>query len=288
MLATPSHHTFHRLNRLITTFLAQMLHAPVNAEETEPVSVKQPGTYDQSSTITDSTLTQVAPKQTIDQDALPHQTLEPALSSIPAEYIAGRTKNTNISAQEQLKLLSDKSAAEYAKERILRCKKAYLVINPRAGHNFTRIADVLAVLSAAGWKTDIAVKQYGGHAIELAARAAKQDYDLIIAYGGDGTINHVVNGVMSAKGKGQRKVVGVIPGGTANQWAAETSVPVDPVMAALALIDSNVRTVDLGRIRVQEIMFPNQTQESQQQQQKGQKARKSKAKQAQAVKTTSC
>jgi diacylglycerol kinase family enzyme len=114
--------------------------------------------------------------------------------------------------------------------------------------------------------------------IELATRAAEQDYDLLIAYGGDGTINHVVNGVMGVKGKGQRKAIGVIPGGTANQWASESSVPVDPVKAALALIDSNLRTVDLGRLQVQAITFPNQTQESQQQ--KGRKARKSKAKQA--------
>src|SRR5207248_1478296 len=139
--------------------------------------------------------------------------------------------------------------------------------------------DVLAILSAAGWKTDIAVKHYVGHAMELATRAAEQGYDLVIAYGGDGTINHVVNGVMVAKGKGRRKVIGVIPGGTANQWASETSVPIDPVKATLALIESNVHTVDLGRLQVQEILFPNQTQENQRKQQNGQKVHQSKAKQ---------
>ena len=274
MLATPSHHTFHRLNRLITTFLAQMRHVPAPVEN--PVPMKQPGTDDQSNATTDST--QVAAELTIDQAALPHQA--PALSSVPAERDDGRTKDAFVGAKAQQEQLSGASTAEYAKRNRIPCKKAFLVINPRAGHNVTRIADVLAVLSAAGWKTGIAVKQYGGHTIELATRAAEQGYDLIIAYGGDGTINHVVNGVMGARGKGRRKAVGVIPGGTANQWAAETSVPVDPVKAALALVDSNVRTVDLGRIQVQEITFPNVTQESQQQAQKGQKARKSKAKQA--------
>jgi diacylglycerol kinase family enzyme len=77
----------------------------------------------------------------------------------------------------------------------------------------------------------------------------------------------------------RRKAIGVIPGGTSNQWASETSVPVDPVKAALALIESNVHTVDLGRLQVQEILFPNHTQESQQQQQNRQKTQKSKAKQ---------
>ena len=274
MLTTTSHHTFHRLNRLITAFLGQMRHVPAPAEN--PVSVKQSGTYDQSNTSTDSTLIQVEQEPAIDRAALPQQDLEPAVSTVPAEYDDGHVKDTPVSAHEQL---PGESAAEYAKRSLIRCKKTFLVINPRAGHNFTRIADVLAVLSAAGWKTDIAVKQHAGHAVELATRAVEQGYDLVIAYGGDGTINQVVNGVMGANGKGRRKAIGVIPGGTANQWAAETSVPVDPVKAALALIDSNVHTVDLGRVRVQEMTFPDVPQESQQQQQKGHKGRKRKAKQ---------
>jgi len=251
-----------------------MRHVPAPAEN--PVSVKQSGTYDQSNTSTDSTLIQVEQEPAIDRAALPQQDLEPAVSTVPAEYDDGHVKDTPVSAHEQL---PGESAAEYAKRSLIRCKKTFLVINPRAGHNFTRIADVLAVLSAAGWKTDIAVKQHAGHAVELATRAVEQGYDLVIAYGGDGTINQVVNGVMGANGKGRRKAIGVIPGGTANQWAAETSVPVDPVKAALALIDSNVHTVDLGRVRVQEMTFPDVPQESQQQQQKGHKGRKRKAKQ---------
>src|SRR6266567_1085072 len=277
MVVTPSHHTFHRLSRLLTTFLAQMRHVSDPDESLEAVSSKQPGTNDRSAANTDSTLPQVASEPTIEQATLPHQTFEPALSPVPVEYEDGHSNTTFVSEQKRQGQLSDKSAVKYSKGSVLHCKKAYLIINPRAGHNFTRISDVLAVLSAAGWKTDIAVKHYAGHAIELATRAAEQDYDLVIAYGGDGTINHVVNGVMGAKGKRRRKAIGVIPGGTANQWASEISVPVDPVKAALALISSNVHTVDLGRLQVQAIKFPNQTQENQQQ--NGQKVQKSKAKQ---------
>jgi diacylglycerol kinase family enzyme len=276
MVATPSHHTLYRLNRLITTFLAQMRHLPVPVEDPASESVKQSGIHDLSNASTDSTIVQDASEQA----ALTHQTLEPALSPAPIEHDDGHIKNTSVHEQQLQGHLSDKSTVEYAERSLLRCKKAHLIINPRAGHNFTRISDVLAVLSAAGWKTDIAVKHYVGHAIELATRAAEQDYDLVIAYGGDGTINHVVNGIMSAKGKRQRIAIGVIPGGTANQWASETSVPVDPVKAVLALIDSNVRVVDLGRLQVQEVMFPNQSQESQQQSKKDKKVRKRKVKQS--------
>ncbi|MGZ3642567.1 MAG: diacylglycerol/lipid kinase family protein, partial [Ktedonobacteraceae bacterium] len=278
MLTAPSHHTFHKLNRLLTTFLAQMWHVSDPVEAPVSLSSKQSSTSARSGTNTDSTLPRIAPESTIEQVALPHHNLEPALSPVPIEHDDGRSNKTFVSGQQWQGRRSDESAVKYSIGSLLHCKKAYLIINPRAGHNFTRITDVLAILSAAGWKTDIAVKHYVGHAIELATRAAEQDYDLIIAYGGDGTINHVVNGVIAAKGKGRLKAIGVIPGGTANQWASETSVPVDPIKATLALIGSNIHTVDLGRLQVQEILLSNQTQGNQQKQQNGQKVRKSKTK----------
>jgi hypothetical protein len=155
MVTTPSHPTLHRLNRLITTFLAQMRHRPDPDENT--ASVKESDTHDQSNDRTDSTLTQVAAEPTIKQAALTHQTLEPALLPVTTAPNDGRTKDTFGSEQELQGQRSDKSAVKYVKGSVLRCKKAYLIINPRAGHNLTRIADVLAVLSAAGWK------QYAGH-----------------------------------------------------------------------------------------------------------------------------
>ncbi|HCP74095.1 MAG TPA: diacylglycerol kinase, partial [Ktedonobacter sp.] len=105
----------------------------------------------------------------------------------------------------------------------MRCKKACLVINPRSGQNIVKLPDVMAVLSAAGWDTDIAIKEYGGHTMELANEAAEKGYDLVIGYGGDGTLSQVVNGVMNAKG--QHSIVGLIPGGTANVWASEIGLP---------------------------------------------------------------
>ncbi len=133
------------------------------------------------------------------------------------------------------------------------CKKVCLVINPRNGQNMAKIIDLLAVLSAAGWKTDILLKKYCGETMELASEAAKKDYDLIVAYGGDGTLNQVLNGVMNARG---RSIVGLITGGTANEWAGEIHIPRDPVKAALTLINSEARRVDLGHVAVQRLIFP--------------------------------
>ncbi len=132
-------------------------------------------------------------------------------------------------------------------------RKATLVLNPHGGQNLAKLADMLAVLSAAGWKTTLAMKLYGGHAQELARKAAEHGDDLLIAYGGDGTLNQVVNGAMSA---GYEGLVGVIPGGTANVWATEVGVPSDPVRAALTLVNSIARPVDVGHVEVTELTVP--------------------------------
>ena len=133
-------------------------------------------------------------------------------------------------------------------------KKAALVINPRTGQNVTKLRDVLAVLAAAGWKTRIGLKEYGGHSIELARQASDDGDDLVIAYGGDGTLSQVINGVMTSKK--QRATVGLLPGGTANIWALETGIPGDPVKAALTLLTSETRSVDVGCVNVESITFP--------------------------------
>jgi YegS/Rv2252/BmrU family lipid kinase len=156
----------------------------------------------------------------------------------------------------------------------MKCKKASLVINPRAGENLAKLSSVLAVFAAAGWRTDLALKEYGGQSMDLATRAAEAGSDLVIAYGGDGTLNQVVNGVMHAKG--QHSIVGLIPGGTANVWAGEISMPGDPVKAALTLIDSDARKVDLGHVEVEDVAFPNTPQDDHQQQ--GKQSRKKNAK----------
>ncbi len=144
-------------------------------------------------------------------------------------------------------------------------KRACLVINPHAGQNVTKIADLMAVLSAAGWSPDITIKEYGGHSMELAAKAAKANYDLVIGYGGDGTLNQVLNGVMNTRE--HSSIVGIIPGGTANVWAAEIGVPHDPVQAALTLINSEARKIDIGHIEVQGLSFPGTARDDQEKRQ---------------------
>ena len=148
-------------------------------------------------------------------------------------------------------------------------KKGYLIINPHGGEDLTRFPDIMTVFAAAGWKIDNVLVEYGGQEKTLAEKAILAGYDLLIAHGGDGTVSKVMEAaVMSSQaqggkedksgktGKSHRPVVGAISGGTANQWVHEIGYPTDPVQAALALINSDVRLVDVGRISVERVVFP--------------------------------
>ncbi|HLI05008.1 MAG TPA: diacylglycerol kinase family protein [Ktedonobacteraceae bacterium] len=132
-------------------------------------------------------------------------------------------------------------------------KRACLIVDLRSGDNVVKVPDLIAVLEAAGWKTDVCLKEFSGETLKLAEKAAKDGHDLVIGYGGDGTLNAVVNGVMYAGGK---SIIGDIPGGTFNEWASEVSIPQDPVKAALALVNSIPRKVDLGFFEVEGLTIP--------------------------------
>ena len=135
----------------------------------------------------------------------------------------------------------------------MKYKTAYLIINPRLGKKVNALTAMIAVLSAAGWKTDTAIKEFGGHTRKLARKAAEAGYDLVIGFGGDGTLNQVVNGVMAAKRHGC--IAGVIPGGTANVWAHEIGMSENPIKASLLLINSEGCKVDVGHVAVDSLHF---------------------------------
>jgi YegS/Rv2252/BmrU family lipid kinase len=132
-------------------------------------------------------------------------------------------------------------------------KQVSIVVDLRTGKNIIHVPDLIPILSAAGYKPDVALKAYGGETLKLARKAAREGCGMVISYGGDGTLNDVVNGVMDTGGK---SLIGDIPGGTFNEWAGVMGLPEDPVKAALALVESEARKVDLGHIEVQDLSLP--------------------------------
>src|SRR5260221_2608982 len=89
--------------------------------------------------------------------------------------------------------------------------------------------------------------QRAGTAVELASKAVDEVFDFIIAAGGDGTLNQVLNGVQLNRSLSQI-VLGLIPLGTGNDFARTCGLSADPRLLA-TLIESNLpKPVDLGRI----------------------------------------
>jgi len=125
--------------------------------------------------------------------------------------------------------------------------RAVIVRNPRA-RRAVATAELRAaarVIERAGWAVTIVDTERAGHAAELARAAVADGADVVVACGGDGTVNEVINGIA-----GSAAALAVVPTGTANVWAREAFVSRDP-RCALALIAHGRRVrVDLGELAI--------------------------------------
>ncbi|MEU9129095.1 diacylglycerol kinase family protein [Kitasatospora sp. NPDC048540] len=130
--------------------------------------------------------------------------------------------------------------------------RALLVVNPKATTTSTRTRDVLTHALRSDLKLDVAHTEYRGHARDLARDAAAEGaVDLVVALGGDGTVNEVVNGLL-AQGPSERVPrLAVVPGGSTNVFARALGLPNDPVEATGALLDAlahgRERAIGLGK-----------------------------------------
>lgn len=130
--------------------------------------------------------------------------------------------------------------------------RALLVINPAATTTSARTRDVLIHALASEMRLEAVTTEYRGHARNLARQAAQtKGMDLVVALGGDGTVNEVVNGLLHA-GPDPEHLPGlaVVPGGSTNVFARALGLPNQPVEATGALLDAlregRERTVGLG------------------------------------------
>ncbi|NWF30471.1 diacylglycerol kinase family lipid kinase [Streptomyces sp. PKU-EA00015] len=130
--------------------------------------------------------------------------------------------------------------------------RALLVVNPAATTTSARTRDVLIHALASEMKLEAVSTEYRGHARDLGRRAAESDdIDLVVALGGDGTVNEVVNGLLhnGPHPEGLPRLA-VVPGGSTNVFARALGLPNDAVEATGAILDAlrdrTERTVGLG------------------------------------------
>jgi diacylglycerol kinase family enzyme len=130
--------------------------------------------------------------------------------------------------------------------------RAVLVVNPKATATTAAGRDVLAHALASQVKLEVVETDYRGHAMAAAAQAAVDGVDLVVAHGGDGTVNEVVNGLLAGGVSGSGPKLGIVPGGSANVFARALGLPRHPIEAAhqllLAIAEGRGRTVGLGRV----------------------------------------
>ncbi len=124
-------------------------------------------------------------------------------------------------------------------------KRARIIYNPTAGREVFRkhIGEVLERFEAAGYETSCHATTGEGDATEAAKKAVEREFDIIVAVGGDGTLNEVIAGVSPFE---KRPRIGLIPMGTTNDFARALKIPRDIDEAIDIILQDKIVPVDVG------------------------------------------
>lgn len=131
-------------------------------------------------------------------------------------------------------------------------KNIFLIINLFAGHGENRkrkIDTAVSWLKSNEINVEFAYTEHPGHATELAAKAAGGGFDIVVAVGGDGTVNEVAQGLI-----GTTTPLGIIPMGSGNGLARDLGISMDVVKSAQALIKGKTEQIDVCRINKQRFL----------------------------------
>ncbi|RPJ41232.1 MAG: diacylglycerol kinase family lipid kinase [Chloroflexi bacterium] len=108
---------------------------------------------------------------------------------------------------------------------------------------------VEVLLRERGFEYELTPTESPGHAQFLSQEAAEEGRELVVAAGGDGTVNETINGLMRARQNGHgRPALGVIPVGSGNDFAFGMGIPNETGRACDTLVDGKRRTIDVGHV----------------------------------------
>ena len=127
---------------------------------------------------------------------------------------------------------------------------AVIIANPTSGsgvfaHHTHRLHETLSFLRSHGWRVELCYTQKPGDAQRLARNAVEQKADLVIAVGGDGTINEIADGMLHT-----RVPLAILPGGTANVLARETRMSTNLAKVAEGLTGMRPIRIAAGSLRI--------------------------------------
>ena len=129
-------------------------------------------------------------------------------------------------------------------------KDILLIINPNAskGKGRKRAHDIRDLFKAKGRQCTVAYTNEPGHAERLAAKGMQYGYREIIAAGGDGTVNEVLNGIMKS-GNASSVAMGIIPIGRGNDFAWMVGIPKNQRKAVMIIAEGRSWSIDVGLCR---------------------------------------
>ncbi len=124
-------------------------------------------------------------------------------------------------------------------------KKLLFIVNPKAGKTKSNapLFDAVAAFSRAGYLVRVFLTEAGGEARIYAAKWGPQ-YDVVVCAGGDGTLNETISGLMELE---RRPLLGYLPNGSTNDFAASLHLSSDPRHAAQAIASGQPHALDIGR-----------------------------------------
>ena len=126
-------------------------------------------------------------------------------------------------------------------------KRARIIYNPTSGREAFKkhLPEVLEKLEIAGYEASCHATTGAGDATRAAIDAVERKFDIIIAVGGDGTLNEVVSGVSQCE---HRPKIGLIPMGTTNDFARAVHIPRNIEKAMDIIIKGDTIPVDVGLV----------------------------------------
>ncbi len=124
-------------------------------------------------------------------------------------------------------------------------KRILFIVNPISGSRRRRnhVELINDYVDKNKYDINIALTKYAGHAVEISRQAVKDKYDVIVAVGGDGTINEVASQMINSN-----STLGIIPGGSGNGLARHLNIPLTTLRAISLLNKGIVTTIDTATV----------------------------------------
>ncbi len=125
-----------------------------------------------------------------------------------------------------------------------------MVVNPNATSTSPRVIDVIVRALSHELELEVTMTTHKGHAYSIGEYAVESGIPLVITLGGDGVVNEVINGIMFSNPSKSKPALAPIPGGSGNVFVRALGLPIDPVEATGAIMEScraeSFRTIGLG------------------------------------------